>query len=25
LVITQLGKQQSPNGEEYILVWVDIA
>lgn len=24
LVITQLGKQQSPNGDEYILVWVDL-
>ena len=25
LVITQLGKQQSSDGKEYILVWVDLA
>ncbi len=25
LVITQLGEQQSLNGDEYILVWVDLA
>ena len=24
LVITQLGEQQSQNGDEYILVWVDL-
>ncbi len=24
LVITQLGKQQSQSGDEYILVWVDL-